>query len=122
MNKHIEWPSHLNETIYGNSYLLGKNVYIDGKNRIENIAFDKYLKELNFITHSGDVHNLAVVWYYGNDSQHEELFIDQIYDHDTGEIYWEEPTDDEWSDNDDEITHALLMWGNLEQQIGTGSY
>ena len=122
MNKHIEWESHLNETIYGNSYLLGKNVYIDGKHRIENIAFDKYLKELNFITHPGNVHNLAVVWYYGNDSQHEELFIDQIYDHDTGEIYWEEPTDDEWSDNDDEITHALLMWGNLEQQIGTGSY
>ena len=44
MNKHIEWESHLNETIYGNSYLLGKNVYIDGKHRIENIAFDKYLR------------------------------------------------------------------------------
>ena len=25
-----------NETIYGNSYLLGKDVYIDGKHRIEN--------------------------------------------------------------------------------------
>jgi hypothetical protein len=122
MNKHIEWPSHLNETIYGNSYLLGRDVYIDGKHRIENIPFDKYLKELNFITHPGDVHNLSVVWYYGNDSQHEEIFIDQIYDHDTGEIYWEEPADDEWSDDDDEITNALLMWGNLEQQIGTGSY
>ena len=111
---------NLNETIYGNSFLLGKDVYIDGKHRIENIAFDKYLKELDFITHPGDVHNLAVVWYYGNDSQHEEIFITQIYDHDTGEIYWEEPSDEEWSDNDDEITNTLLMWGNLEQQIGTG--
>ena len=120
MNKHIEWDSSMNETIYGNSFLLGKDVYIDGKHRIENIAFDKYLKELDFITHPGDVHNLAVVWYYGNDSQHEEIFITQIYDHDTGEIYWEEPTDDKWLDNDDEITNALLMWGNLEQQIGTG--
>jgi len=120
MNKHIEWDSSMNETIYGNSYLLGRDVYIDGKHRIENIHFDKYLKELDFITHPGDVHNLAVVWYYGNDSQHEEIFITQIYDHDTGEIYWEEPSDEEWSDNDDEITNALLMWGNLEQQIGTG--
>ena len=120
MNKHIEWDSSMNETIYGNSFLLGKDVYIDGKHRIENIAFDKYLKQLDFITHPGDVHNLAVVWYYGNDSQHEEIFITQIYDHDTGEIYWEEPSDEEWSDNDDEITNTLLMWGNLEQQIGTG--
>jgi len=120
VNKHIEWGSSMNETIYGNSYLLGRDVYIDGKHRIENIHFDKYLRELDFITHPCDVHNLAVVWYYGNDSQHEEIFISQIYDHDTGEIYWEEPSDEEWSDNDDEITNALLMWGNLEQQIGTG--
>jgi len=121
MSNHIDWGD-LNETIYGNSYLLGRDVYINGKHRIENIPFDGYLRELNFITHPGDVHNLSVVWYYGNDSQHEEIFIDQIYDHDTGEIYWEEPADDEWSDDDDEITNALLMWGNLEQQIGTGSY
>ena len=107
-----------NETIYGNSYLLGRDVYINGKHRIENIPFDKYLKELNFITHPGDVHNLAVVWYYEDEDQ----YITQIYDHDTGEVYWEEPTDNEWSDNDDEITNALLMYGNLEQQIGTGSY
>ena len=105
-----------NETLYGNSYLLGRDVYINGKHRIENIPFDRYLRELNFITHSGDVHNLAVVWYVEDEDQ----YVSQIYDHDTGEIYWEEPSDEEWSDNDDEITNALLMWGNLEQQIGTG--
>ena len=36
MSNHIDWGD-LNETIYGNSYLLGKDVYIDGKHRIENI-------------------------------------------------------------------------------------
>ena len=48
---------NLNETIYGNSYLLGRNVHINGEHRIENIAFDKYLRDsahlslyfLNFI-------------------------------------------------------------------------
>ena len=109
---------NLNETIFGKSYLLGRDVHVDGIHRIKNIPIVEYMRELNFINHSGPVDNLAVVWYYDNNSQYEEVFITQIYDHDTGEIYWEEPTDNEWSDNDDEIANALLMWGNLEQQIG----
>ena len=104
---------NLNETIFGTGYLLAKDEYVDGKHRLKNITLMDYMKKLDFITHSGPVDNLAVVWYYVD----EEIFITQIYDHDTGEIYWEDPTDDEWSDNDDEITNALLMWGNLEQQI-----
>ena len=102
-----------NETIYGNSYLLGKDVYIDGKHRIENIAFDKYLKDLGLLDHTDIVHNLAVVWYVRDDEQ----YVQQIYNHDTGEIYFDEPTD-EWTDEVDEIVSALLMYGNLEQQIG----
>ena len=102
-----------NETIYGPSYLLGKDVYIDGKHRIKNIGFEKYLRNLGLIDHSGPVHNLAVVWY----KQDDEQFVHQIYDHDTGEIYFDEPTD-LWTDQVDEIVSALLMWGNLEQQIG----
>ena len=109
----IDW-GNLNETVYGNSYLLGKDVYIDGKHRIENIPFDRYLRELGFLDHSGNVHNLAVVW----ETIDEDQYVRQVYDHDTGEIYWDEPSDDELSDNDDELTNALLMWGNLEQQIG----
>ena len=102
-----------NETIYGNSYLLGRDVYIDGKHRIENIAFDKYLKDLGLLNHTDIVHNLSVVWYVKDDEQH----VQQIYNHDTGEIYFDEPTD-EWTDEVDEIVSALLMYGNLEQQIG----
>jgi len=102
-----------NETIYGNSYLLGRDVYIDGKHRIENIAFDKYLRDLGLLDHTDIVHNLAVVWYVKDDEQ----YVQQIYNHDTGEIYFDEPTD-EWTDEVDEIVSALLMYGNLEQQIG----
>ncbi len=71
-----------NETIYGNSYLLGRDVYIDGKHRIENIAFDKYLRDLGLLDHTDIVHNLAVVWYVKDDEQ----YVQQIYNHDTGEI------------------------------------
>ena len=102
-----------NETIYGNSYLLGRDVYIDGKHRIENIAFDKYLRDLGLLDHTDTVHTLAVVWYVKDDEQ----YVQQIYNHDTGEIYFDEPTD-EWTDEVDEIVSALLMYGNLEQQIG----
>ena len=114
MNKHIKWDSHVNETVFGTAYLLAKDEYVDGKHRLKNITLIDYMKELNFIDHPGHVDNLAVVWYY----EDEEIFIDHIYDHDTGEIYWDIPTDDEWSDNDDEITNALLMFGGLENTIG----
>ena len=106
--------SNMNETIFGTAYLLAKDEYVDGKHRLKNITLMDYMKKLDFINHSGPVDNLAVVWYYVDD----EIFITQIYDHDTGEIYWEDPTDDEWSDNDDEITNALLMYGDLESVIG----
>ena len=106
----------LNETIFGNSYLLGKDTYVDGKHRILNITLEDYMRELRFIDHTGPVHSLAVVWYihFG------DIYITQIYDHDTGEIYWETPYEEEYTDADDEITNALLMYGDLESLIGVG--
>ena len=101
------------ETIYGNSYLLGKDVYVNGKHKILNVQFADYLRDLGLIGHTGPVHNIAVVWYVKDDEQ----YVHQIYDHDTGEIYFDEPTD-LWTDQVDEIVSALLMYGNLEQQIG----
>ena len=106
----------MNETIFGTAYLLGKDEYIDGKHRIKNITLIDYMRELNFIDHPGPVDNLAVVWYVERRNENDEIYITQIYDHDTGEIYWEDPID--WSDADDEITNALLMYGDLESVIG----
>jgi len=117
MSNHIIWEDDVNETVFGNSYLLARDEYIDGKHRVKNITIEDLMRDLNFIDHTGPVDNLAVVWYYEDEDQ----YITQIYDHDTGEIYWENPTDDEWSDEDDEITNALLMWGNLEQTIDGGN-
>ena len=113
---------NLNETIFGTAYLLGKNEYVDGKHRVKNITLMDYMKELNFIDHPGPVNNLAVVWYYTGDEGlaylDNEIHIHQIYDHDTGEIYWEDPDVGEWTDNDDEIRYALLEFGGLENTIG----
>ena len=36
----------------------------------------------------------------------------------TGEVYWEEPSDEEWTDEDDELTSSLLMYGGLQNTIG----
>ena len=37
-----------NETIFNGNHILGKDVYIDGKHRVEDITFNKYLHELGF--------------------------------------------------------------------------
>ena len=103
---------NLNETIFGKSYLVAKTEYVDGKSRLKNITLMDYMRELNFIDHPGPVDNLAVVWY----DKDGDIYITEIYDHDTGEVYWEEPS--VWLDADDEITNALLMYGDLESVIG----
>ena len=105
---------NLNETIFWKAYLLGRDDYIDGKHRVKNITLIDYMRELDLIDHSGPVETLSVVWY----NKDGDIYIDQIYDHDTGEVYWEEPSDENWSDADDEITNALLMYGSLENTIG----
>ena len=103
---------NLNETIFGSSYLLAKDEYVDGKHRLKNVTLMDYMKELNFIDHPGPVETLAVVWY----DKDGDIYITEIYDHDSGEIYWDTPS--VWSDADDEITNALLMYGGLENTIG----
>jgi len=110
MTKQIQQDNY-KETVYGNSYLLGKHIKVDGKARILNVPFDEYLRELNFIDHSRDVHNIAVVWY----EKDEEIYIHMVYDNDSGEVYWAAPSEDgEWTDEDDELASALLMWADLE--------
>jgi hypothetical protein len=54
------------------------------------------------------------VWYEVN----EEIFVESIYDTDSGETYWTDKPANEWTDNDDELLTALLMYGNLQETIG----
>jgi len=106
----------MNETRFGKSYLLGKDEYIDGKHRIKNIPLIDMMDDLGFIPDNKSVNeitDLNVVWYEKDD----EFFIVEIYDNDSGEVYWTDPSED-WTDNDDELTNSLLMWGNLENTIG----
>ena len=44
--------------------------------------------------------------------------VHQIYDHDSGDILWEDKTNDEWTDNDEQLLDSLLMYGNLQETIG----
>ena len=97
-----------NETLYGKQYLLGTDVYEDGKHKILNVPLIDLMDRNGFIPKGkyNEIYNLCVVWYEVN----EEIFVESIYDNDSGETYW--------TDNDEELLNALLMYGNLENTIG----
>ena len=110
------------ETIYPTSYLIGVDE-VDNT-PLRNITLLALLDETNCLTNNDgtripqkeidEIKMLAVVWYYKDDEMH----VHQIYNHDTGEIYWEDKTNDEWTDNDDKLVGSILMYGNLESVIG----
>ena len=101
-----------NETIFGTAYMIGVD---EGAGKIKNINLIDFMKELNFIDHPGSVHNLSVVWYFSG-IYDDDIFIHEIYDHDTGEIYWEDTP--HWSDADETLVDSILMYGDLESVIG----
>ena len=104
------------ETLYGKQFLLGRDVYVDGQHKILNVPLIDVMDDLGFIPKEdyNQIFTLAVVW-YENDG---DVMVHQIYDHDTGKILWEDKTNDEWTDNDEELLNALLMYGNLQETIG----
>ena len=110
--------SNMNETIFGRSYLLGRDEYVDGKHRIRNIPLVDLMDDLGFIPDGKNVNeitDLNVVWYSDNEG---DVYITEIYDNDSGEVYWTDPSED-WTDADDELTNSLLMWGGLEDTNGS---
>ncbi len=108
--------SNMNETIFGKQYLLGRDEYVDGKHRILNVPLIDVMNDLGFIPDGkySEIYDLNVVWY----EKDEDVYVTEIYDNDSGEVYWSEPSDEEWTDADDELTNALLMYGGLENTIG----
>ena len=110
--------SNMNETIFGTAYMVGKDEYVEGKHRVKNINLIDLMDDLGFIPDGKNVNeitDLNVVWYSDNDG---DVYITEIYDNDSGEVYWSEPSDEEWTDEDDELTSSLLMYGGLENTIG----
>ena len=109
--------SNMNETIFGTAYMVGKDEYVEGKHRVKNINLIDLMDDLGFIPDGKSVNeitDLNVVWYSDND---DDIYITEIYDNDSGEVYWTDPSED-WTDADDELTNSLLMWGGLENTIG----
>tara|TARA_B100000579_G_C22789668_1_gene833777 strand:- start:690 stop:1031 length:342 start_codon:yes stop_codon:yes gene_type:complete len=105
------------ETLYGKQYLLGKDVYVDGKHKILNVPLIDMMDELGFIPESdySQIFTLSVVWY---EDKFGDIVVHQIYDHDTGIVYWEDKPESDWTDNDDQLLTSLLMYGNLHETIG----
>jgi hypothetical protein len=107
----------MNETIFGTAYMVGVDEYVEGKHRVKNINLIDLMDDLGFIPDGKNVNeitDLNVVWYSDNDG---DVYITEIYDNDSGEVYWTDPSED-WTDADDELTNSLLMWGGLENTIG----
>ena len=110
--------SNMNETIFGTAYMVGKDEYVEGKHRVKNINLIDYMDDLGFIPDGKNVNEITelnVVWY--TSGYDEDIYITEIYDNDSGEVYWTDPSED-WTDADDELTNSLLMWGGLENTIG----
>ena len=109
--------SNMNETIFGTAYMVGKDEYVEGKHRVKNINLIDLMDDLGFIPDGKSVNEITelnVVWYFDNDG---DVYITEISDNDSGEVYWTDPSED-WTDADDQLTNSLLMWGGLENTIG----
>ena len=105
------------ETLYGKQFLLGRDVYVDGQHKILNVPLIDVMDELGFIPESdySQIYTLSVVWY---EDKFGDIVVHQIYDHDSGKILWEDKPESDWTDNDEELLNALLMYGNLQETIG----
>ena len=105
------------ETLYGKQFLLGRDVYVDGQHKILNVPLIDVMDELGFIPESdySQIYTLSVVWY---EDKFGDIVVHQIYAHDSGKILREDKPESDWTDNDEELLNALLMYGNLQQTIG----
>ena len=124
---------NLNETIYPANHMIG--VDEPGPN-VREITLLALLDEVNALTNNdgvrfqqteiNEINNIAVVWGYVETNTlvpYGEIVVQQIYNHDTGEVYWEDfenRVGDAWTDNDETLVNSLLMWGDLESTIDGG--
>jgi|TARA_B100000131_G_scaffold322511_1_gene376690 hypothetical protein len=108
-----------NETIYSSSHLIG--VSEPGSN-VREITLLALLSEggaLKGLPHKeiNEIKDIAIVWKYIDNSG--DINVEQIYNHETGEVYWEDEVyhDESWTQGDELIVNSLLMFGELESTI-----
>ena len=109
------------ETIYSSSHMVGVEEIKDRPN-IREITLLALMDECGVFSVwdkaniVNGIKDLAIVWHYdGSDVE-----IDYIYDHSTGEIYWENKINDEnyeWTDGDEKLLCSILMWADVESTI-----
>ncbi len=95
---------NLQETIYHEGHLLG------------DITFQSLMLDYCDGYTDNECEEFVVVWY---EDKFEDVVVKQIYNHDTGEILWEDKPEEDWTDNDDQILTELLMFGELRETIGS---
>ena len=122
------YDTSLNETLYGSSYLIGVS---EVGPKIRNITLLALLSEGGALKgipqhEINEIKDLAVVWNYdGYEHLGGDINVLQIYNHDTGEVYWEDSgeyvssngSSRPWTDGDELIVNSILMYGDLESTL-----
>ena len=106
---HLVIMPNMNETIFDKNYMIGVD-RPDGK--VENINLIDLMRELYFIKEDNPVESLMVKW----NEVDTEVNILEVYDTDSGEVYWEDHVS-MWSNADETLVCSLLMWGGLENTV-----
>ena len=103
-----------NETIYSSSHMIS----VDSSNLpLREITMLALLSEtgcLNDVDTYNDIRDISVVWYV---DKFEDIVVEQIYNQETGEVYWWDKPEEVWTDNDELLVNTLLMWGELESTL-----
>jgi hypothetical protein len=116
------FDTSLNETIYNSSYMIGISEV--GPN-VREITLLALLDEGGALSNNDgiripqkeidEITDIAIVWNYDDDNSG-DINVEQIYNHETGEVYFEDH-DENWTDGDELIVNSLLMYGDLESTI-----
>tara|TARA_B100000131_G_scaffold231056_1_gene222817 strand:- start:1069 stop:1428 length:360 start_codon:yes stop_codon:yes gene_type:complete len=116
----------MNETLYNSGYLIGVEETLSRakhKNgKLRNITFLALLAECGCLKGLSQdkidkIKEINVVW--KQDASIGDIDIVEVYDNDTGVIFWNvDHASADWTDNDEKLVCSLLMWANIESKIG----